>query len=99
LIDWVIEHPERSEAAIRTPPARRDPLFDNLLAGIAETIADDAGRPLPKWCEKVDALGKAWAPAGTPSMRQRARANAVPRLRARNVLVTEADLGHVPNAA
>ena len=50
VADWVYANPGRASAAIDDPPAPTGSIkFDNLLAGIAETIADDHGLARPGW--------------------------------------------------
>src|SRR5688500_7932339 len=69
LVDWLARHPDDTDGAIADPPPRTgDPRLDNLLAATAEKIADDAGRPRPRWTAAVPPLSQPWQPPGTPRM-------------------------------
>ncbi len=93
FLDWLRLHPELATEAIAAPPARTcSELLDNLLAGIAEKVADDAGTLRPRWCSAVPALHLPWRSPGTPRMNTAAKAAAPYQLKTRNVLVATRDL-------
>ena len=92
FLDWLRLHPEHTEAAIATPPARTGTPLDVLLAGMAEKIADDADLPRPRWSDAVPALNEPWEPPGTPRMVAEARGAAPEQLKRRNMFIAERDL-------
>ena len=92
FLDHLDRHPTRLEEAIDTPPARTHPKVDNLLAGVAEKLADDGRCSRPRWTTTVDALHAPWYPISTPRMRKRITAQTPPQLRARRMFVAEGDL-------
>ncbi len=93
LLDFLSRHPEHAGRAVRaTPPASGSPLFDNLLAGIAEKVADDASIPRPAWTKRVGPLTETWESPGTPRMHARAAAQTPPQLAARRILIPAASL-------
>jgi hypothetical protein len=59
--------------------------IDNLIAAIAETIADAHCVVPPRWCSAVDALEQPWLAPGTAAMRQRHGADIAPRFARRGV--------------
>lgn len=86
IIDWLELHPETTDAAIADPPPRTgDPTADNLLAAVAEKIADDTGRPRPKWTRTVPGLTTPWSPPGTPRMKATELASAPAQFLSRNL--------------
>ncbi|MDA8063655.1 MAG: hypothetical protein M0T80_14715, partial [Actinomycetota bacterium] len=70
--------------------------FDNLLAGIAEKVSDDAGTPRPAWTKKIPPLAVTWEGFGTARMRATAAAATPPQLAARHILVPAASLWRQP---
>jgi len=88
FLDYLARHPEVAAAAIEAPPPASGSLFiDNLLAGIAEVIADVAGVLRPVWAGEVPPLDQPWEGLGTPRMRAANAAAAPPQLVARQVLI------------
>jgi transcriptional regulator with XRE-family HTH domain len=68
--DQLMLHPEITAAAIApSPMPSGSPLFDNLLAAIAEKLADDIGIKRPQWTHKWAPLRVTWESLGTPRMR------------------------------
>lgn len=67
-------------------------MIDALLAGIAEKLADDSGRPRPAWTQQVPALVREWAMPGTPQMIESRRGSTPPQLRDRGLVLDEASL-------
>jgi transcriptional regulator with XRE-family HTH domain len=93
LVDRLTRHPGDTDGAIADPPARTgDPRLDNLLAATAEQLADDAGRPRPRWTTAVAPLPRPWHPPGTPRMQAHEAATAPAPFAARNVLLGLANL-------
>ena len=93
LLDWLRAHPERSLEAIVDPPTRTgSPQLDNLLAGIAEKVADDAGARRPTWTQAVQPLDRRWHSPGTPRMRSAEAATAPSQFVRRKVLVGAGNL-------
>jgi hypothetical protein len=92
-LDALHAHPEHLGAAIATPPARSgNDQLDNLLAAIAEKLADDAHTTRPRWCSAIRPLPARWEPPGTPRMKASARRSAPPQFKARNIWLAEHDL-------
>lgn len=88
IVDWLRVHPDQTEEAITDPPPRTGELIiDNLLAAIAEKIADDAGRPRPPWTGCVPPLSQTWSPPGTPRMQAVEAASAPVQFSSRNLLI------------
>jgi transcriptional regulator with XRE-family HTH domain len=86
--DWARAHPDRVRAAIRRPPPRSgEPLLDNLLAGMAEELADDLGIERPRWCAAVRPLDDSYETPGTPRMREHNRRSTPGALADRNIFV------------
>jgi transcriptional regulator with XRE-family HTH domain len=97
FLDHLGRHPEQSARAVRSrPPASGSAFFDNLLAGIAEKVSDDAGTPRPAWTKKIPPLAVTWEGFGTARMRATAAAATPPQLAARNILVPAASLWRQP---
>ncbi|MFC9691931.1 helix-turn-helix domain-containing protein [Kribbella sp. NPDC056951] len=93
FVDQLTQHPELIAAAIASPPHRTgDPMFDSLLAGIAEKLADDAGIDRPRWTRSVPASRTPWDTPGTPTRVKRARAQTPSQLAARNIWLAAHDL-------
>lgn len=93
FIDTLALHPQWQARAIkRSPTAAGSDVMDNLLASIAEKIADDAGLSRPAWTLNVTPLREAWFTPGTPQMRESARASAPPQFAARNIWVSAESL-------
>lgn len=93
LIDRLGVHPEEVPEAIRERPAPSgSDVVDTLLAGIAEKLADEAGRPRPAWTRRVPALDREWTTPGTPEMLRARRAATPAQLRERGLVLDEATL-------
>jgi len=88
--DQLRRHPELAGAAISpVPDPSGSPLIDNLLAAIAERVADDIGLRRPRWTRAVQPLPDPWAAPGTPRMRAANAANTAPQFAARGLLISE----------
>ena len=86
LADWATQHPATVATLIAAPPAPTgSPVVDNLIAAIAETLADDAGTAAPAWCRRIPPLAEAWEAPGTLTMRRRWRQSTPTRFAVRNV--------------
>lgn len=93
FLDYLARHGELAGAAVRARPlASGSVFFDNLLAGIAEKIADDAGIARPAWTKRVGALPEPWQGDGTPRMLAEAAAATPPQLAARKITMTASAL-------
>jgi len=93
LIDLLRAHPERVSAAISDPPARTGDLrVDNLLAAVADKLAEDAFLARPRWIDAVPRLEGAWRAPGTPRMKAREAATAPPQFVRRNILLGKGNL-------
>jgi transcriptional regulator with XRE-family HTH domain len=84
--DWTDHHPEHALDSIASPPMRTgSDRIDNLIAAIAETIADAHGDEPPRWCSAVDPLEHPWLAPGTAAMRKRHEADIPQRFAQRNI--------------
>ena len=84
--DWADQFPENALDSIASPPMRTGSgRIDNLIAAIAETIADVHGAEPPRWCSAVDGLTDPWLAPGTAAMRKRHEAEGPPRFANRNI--------------
>jgi transcriptional regulator with XRE-family HTH domain len=93
FLDALHAHPDRLGAAIATPPPRSgNDQLDNLLAALAEKLADDASMMRPRWCAAVHPLPVPWEPPGTPRMKASARRSAPKQFKDRNIWLAEHDL-------
>ena len=93
FLDHVALHPEEVAAAI-TPAPRPSgsALLDNLLAGIAETLADEQAIGSPVWTAQVPPLDVAWTTPGTPRSQEVARAATPAALAARGMTLAHTSL-------
>ena len=86
--DYLFRHPSAAKTSILAAPVPSgSPLLDNVLAGIAEKIADDNGLHRPAWTKRVPALQQPWEGVGTSRMRAAARAATPAQFVARNVFI------------
>lgn len=93
LLDWLRHHPERVSATIaRAPSPSIADYKRNLLAGIAEKLADDSGLPRPSWTADVSPDGAGWAHPGTPLMQSRWEAATPPQLATRHIILAAESL-------
>lgn len=83
-------------ATLAEPGSSGSPLIDNLLAGIAEKICDDAGIPRPPWARRVPSLKEEWSSPGTPRMRAEAAAATPEQLRRRRIVLRTESLWRDP---
>lgn len=80
--------PEDVVAAVRRPPmSSGHHVLDNVLAGVAEKIADDAGRAHEPWTDDVAPLDREWSAPATPRMLAIWRSQTPRQLACRNVTV------------
>lgn len=88
FIDELVLHPNLTAAAVSPPPSPSGSLFiDNLLAGIAEILADQSGLPRPSWTGRYLPLNIPWRAPGTPLMHADHVAATPPQLAARNIVL------------
>lgn len=93
FVDHATLHPELTGALIGgAPAASGSPLLDNLLAAIAERLADLAGIRAPRWATGLPGLDERWYPPGTPRRRALAEHEALPRFARRNLFLPESAL-------
>lgn len=93
FLDFLQLHPESVDAATREPPRFSGcALLDNLLAGMAEKLCDDAQLPRPAWTSGVARLDSPWVTPGTPRVQAIAHAETPPQLTARGVTLAQSSL-------
>jgi transcriptional regulator with XRE-family HTH domain len=79
LIDWLGLNPSIASEAISDPPPRtNNENLDNLLAAVANKIADEGFLPRPSWTSDVPIPVVPWRSPGTPRM-QSLEATKAPR--------------------
>lgn len=84
--DWADQYPNAALDSIASPPMRTgSDRIDNLIAAVAEIIADSNGCEPPRWCSAVDALETPWLAPGTAEMRARHEADIPQRFATRNI--------------
>lgn len=88
-VDYLLEHPNELAAGIADPPPRSGcARLDNLLAAVAEKLADDAEAARPRWCATDPILDEPWRSSGTPRMAAAAEASAPEQFRRRGILLS-----------
>lgn len=93
FLDYLARHAELAAPAVRARPEPSGSVFfDNLLAGIAEKVADDAMFARPAWTKRVADLPEPWEADGTPRMREAAAAATPPQLAARHITLAASAL-------
>ncbi len=93
VLDYLYLHPTLTQAAIADKPEPSgSELLDNLLAGIAEKLSDDAGLPRPSWTKDVPALTAPWISPGTPRMQAVDRSETPPQLAVRGITLAANNL-------
>jgi transcriptional regulator with XRE-family HTH domain len=98
LLDLLAQRPELAgPATLRTPTPSGSEFMDNLLAGIAEKICDDAELPRPAWAKRVRRLREPWVGGGTPRMRAEAVAATPSQLAARGITMKAQSLWRDPS--
>lgn len=84
-------HPEFTAAAIEAAPRLSGWSFiDNLLAAVAEKLADDIGIRRPSWTKQIAALDTPWESPGTARMKAANAAATPPQFAARNITLPAA---------
>lgn len=75
-----------TEATIRIAPLPSGSArIDNLLAAVAEKLADDRRLDRPRWTEAIAPLRQPWESSGTPRMRAREASEAPRQFRERGI--------------
>jgi transcriptional regulator with XRE-family HTH domain len=88
FVDYLTRNPAFAAVATRAkPPASGSAFLDNLLAGVADKVADDASIPRPAWTKRIPPLRETWESIGTPRMRAAAAEKAPRQLAARRILI------------
>lgn len=88
LIDWLNLNPTSAIDAIADPPPRTgNENLDNLLAAIANKIADDNFLPRPTWTRDVPIPPAPWRSPGTPRMQALEAAKAPDHFTARRIFL------------
>jgi len=91
--DQLRRHPELAGVAIAPGPAPSGSLLvDNLLAAIAERVADEVGLRRPRWTRAVEPLLEPWEAPGTPRMRAANAAKTAPQFEARGLSLAESTI-------
>ena len=93
FLDYLTRHPQEiSEAISRPPEPSGSALLDNILAGIAETQADEAGLAPPSWTRQVKPLKTPWKSPGTPNQQARAATRTPLALAVRGITLSRSSL-------
>jgi transcriptional regulator with XRE-family HTH domain len=94
FVDFVVQHPDRIDVALDAPPARTGTVLDQILAGLAEQLADEHRARRPKWTRNVGAHHEGWAQLGTPRMLEAARRSTPEPFARRNLVLARSALFH-----
>jgi transcriptional regulator with XRE-family HTH domain len=94
FVDFVVQHPDHIHVALDAPPARTGTVLDQILAGLAEQLADEHDTARPKWTRNVGAFSEGWAQLGTPRMVKAARRHTPEPLARRNLVLARSALFH-----
>lgn len=89
LADQVTLHPEWTAAAIADSPSEGSLFMLNLLAAIAEKLADDVKIQRPGWTKQIPALESPWAAPATPRRRALNAKNTPAQFAARRITMPE----------
>lgn len=90
FLDSLALDPDRRWPSIVEAPAPSgSEVMDNLLAGIAETVAETAGHRPPRWTKEIEPLSTPWSMPSTPN-KMAARGAQTPRCLAERGLVVDA---------
>lgn len=93
FLDYLTLHPDEIATAVGPAPGPSgSELLDNLLAAIAETLADEAGISRPTWTSRVPALQEEWSTPGTARIREAARRSTPPAMSARGLTLARTSL-------
>lgn len=93
FLDYLFLHPTETPLALATKPAKSgSSLLDNLLAGIAETQADESGFPRPAWTKAVASLKEPWVSPGTPRQQEQSRLSTPQALARRGITLARSSL-------
>lgn len=93
FLDYLSAHPDQIPQALESPPPRSgSALLDNLLAGIAETLADEQGIPRPTWAAQVPPLAEPWKTPGTATTQGSAHSRTPQALAARGLTLARSSL-------
>lgn len=85
VLDHLALHPEDLPEAIYGPPwPAGEPIIDNLLAAVAEKLADDSRLPRPSWAAAVPQLTEPYQP---PAARRVAGRSVPDQLAARKLFI------------
>lgn len=86
FLDLLARRPELAgPSTLNMPPASGSAFMDNLLAGIAEKICDDASLPRPSWTKRIRPLEQRWIGRGTPRMHAASEAATPEQLATRGI--------------
>ena len=87
--DQITLHPEWTAAAIADAPSPGSSFMSNLLAAIAEKLADDAKIQRPRWTKRIAALESPWEAPATPRRRAMNAQNTPAQFAARHITLPE----------
>ena len=87
--DQITLHPEWTAAAIADSPPEGSLFMLNLLAAIAEKLADEARIQRPGWTRQISALESPWEAPATPRRRALNAENTPAQFAARRITLSE----------
>ena len=87
--DQITLHPEWTAAAIAAAPSSDSSFMSNLLAAIAEKLADDARIQRPGWTKQIAALEAPWEAPATPRRGAMNAENTPAQFAARRITLSE----------
>jgi transcriptional regulator with XRE-family HTH domain len=92
LLDWLRLNPDKAIDIIADPPPRTNPNLDNLLAAIANKVADDHHHRRPSWTADVPIPAITWHAPGTPRMCAKEKASAPEQFLERGIFLSATNL-------
>jgi len=93
FLDSLAQDPgQRWPSIVEAPEPSGSEVMDNLLAGIAEMVADTAGHRPPRWTKDVKPLSSPWSMRSTPRKMAARKAQTPRRLAERGLVVDASSL-------
>lgn len=97
FLDSVAADPDkRWPSVVEAPEPSGSDVMDNLLAGIAETVALTAGHRPPRWTKEIEPLSSPWSMRSTPRKMAARKAQTPPSLAERGLVVDASSLWRDP---
>lgn len=92
LDSLALDPDQRWPSVVEAPEPSGSEVMDNLLAGIAETVAESAGHRPPRWTKDIEPLSSPWSMRSTPRRMAARKAQTPLRLAKRGLVVDASSL-------